>query len=121
MNEEDDEEDHETIDSSDDRLKVPTALPTFSKKIENNLASGDFWLNDSIRYQFISELAVFFKTNNIQLSNSIHYKAVGVTILAKYENFAHAMKKLCDIENKARLNKESSKRIKLIQPWVSDC
>jgi hypothetical protein len=28
------------------------------------------------------------------------------------------MNKLCDKENKGRLNKENSKRIKLIQPWV---
>jgi hypothetical protein len=118
LNEDDDEDGHETTESSDDRLELPTALPTFSKKIESNLVIGDFWTNDSTRYQFISELAVFFKTNNILLSNSMHYKAVGVTVLAKYENFARAMNKLCDKENKGRLNKENSKRIKLIQPWV---
>jgi hypothetical protein len=36
LNEDDDEDGHETTESSDDRLEVPTALPTFSKKIESN-------------------------------------------------------------------------------------
>ena len=60
MNENDDDDGHETIDGSDESLKVPTALLTFSKKISTNLATGDFWTNDSIRYQFISEVAVIF-------------------------------------------------------------
>ena len=30
------------------------------------------------------------------------------------------MNKLCDKENKGRLNKENSKRNNLIQPWVRD-
>ena len=41
-------------------------------------------------------------------------------VLAKYQNFARSMNKLCDKENKARLNKENSKRIRIIQPWVRD-
>ncbi len=77
LNEDDNEDGHdETTESSDDRLKVPTALPTFSKKIESNLVIGDFWKNDVNRYQFISELAVFFKNEQHLLSNSMHYKAV---------------------------------------------
>ena len=60
LNEDDDEDGHETNERSDDRLEVLTALPTFSKKIEGNLVIGYFWTNDLTRYQFISELAVFF-------------------------------------------------------------
>ena len=57
------------------------------KKIQACLHSGDFWTNDSSRSKFISELAVFCSTSNMILSNSTHYKAIGITTLAKYENF----------------------------------
>ena len=119
LNDDDDEEDGENNVDLDDRLSVPTALPAFSKRIQTSLIIGDFWTNDSIRYQFITELAVFFQTNNILLANSTHYKAVGITILKKYENFANAMNNLCDKENQARLSSFSnSRRPKLVQPWV---
>lgn len=118
MNDDDDEEDGENSIDLDDRLSVPTALPVFSKKIQASLNSGDFWTIDSIRFQFITELAVFFKTNNILLANSTHYKDVGITIFKKYEKFANALNKLCDKENHARLNNNNSRRSKLVQPWV---
>jgi hypothetical protein len=62
-------------------------------------------------------MAVFYHTNNILLTNSKHYKAVCMTVLAKYENFKYSMSKLCDNENKNRLNRD--KKMKTIQPWVN--
>ena len=40
-----------------------------------------------------------------------------MTVLAKYENFKYSMSKLCDNENKNRLNRD--KKMKTIQPWVN--
>jgi hypothetical protein len=115
-NEDDDEDDVDT--NGDDRLKFPTSLPTFSKKIDSCLKRGDFWTNESDRSQFISELAIFFKTNNILVCKSYHYKAIGITILSKYVNFKDSMNKLCDDENKARYKIINKRKPKLIQPWV---
>ena len=92
-------DDDETEDGCDDRLKVPTELPNFSKRIEGSLNSGILWMDDSLRGQLMSEVALFYSTNNIILNKSPHYKAVCITILAKYENFKRHMNKICDSEN----------------------
>ena len=115
--EDDDEDNEHGIKDDDNRLKIPTSLPTFSKKIQQCLIDGDFWITDTSRIQFTSEMAVFYHTNNILLTNSKHYKAVCMTVLAKYENFKYSMSKLCDNENKNRLNRD--KKMKTIQPWVN--
>ena len=49
----------------------------------------------------------------------MHYKAIGLTILAKYKKFNEAISILCDIENKSRYNKGSTRKIKILKPWVS--
>ena len=87
------------VDGFDDRLKVPTQLPNFSKTMEISLSSGIFWMDDSLRGQFMSEVALFYSTNNILLNKRSQSKAVCITILAKYENFKRHMNKICDSEN----------------------
>jgi hypothetical protein len=60
----------------------------------------------SDRSQFIAELALYYQTNNYELSKSKHYKAVCLTVLTKYEHFKKLLTKICDDENKARLKSE---------------
>ncbi len=67
--EDDDEDNEHGIKDDDNRLKIPTTLPTFSKKIQQWLIDGDFWITDTSRIQFTSEMAVFYHTNNILLTN----------------------------------------------------
>jgi len=94
--------------------KFPTKLPTFSRNVESYLQYGDFWNNDSERGQFISELAIFFYTNNIALCKSCHYKVVVLTLFSNYVKFKDAIVKLCDIENIERTKNNQ----RMIQPWV---
>lgn len=108
-----DDEIDEQVTIGDSSVKFPTKLPTFSRKVESCLQHGDFWNNDSERSQFISELAIFFSTNNIVLRKSCHYKAVVFTLFSNYVKFKDDIVQLCDIENVER----SKKNKRMIQPW----
>ena len=108
-NSEGDEDDNK---NGDPRLKFPTLLPTFSKKIVNCLQNGDVWLNNSERAQLVTELAIFYSTSAIVLQKQCHYKAVILTLFSKYNKFKEEIISIADSENKTRSRN-------LAQPWVN--